>query len=89
MASTADETQTQRNSSLALERLRIIVDQLEREARDQLPTERELAARPEDQPRPRPELRVHRVHCARKSHCAKALGAPYPPCAADGQEQPQ
>jgi len=38
-----DETQTQRNSSLALERLRIIVDQLEREARDQLPTERELA----------------------------------------------
>ena len=52
-------------------------------------TERELAARPEDQPRPRPELRVHRVHCARKSHCAKALGAPYPPCAADGQEQPQ
>ncbi|SOB90648.1 FadR/GntR family transcriptional regulator [Stappia indica] len=43
MASTADETQTQRNSSLALERLRIIVDQLEREARDQLPTERELA----------------------------------------------
>lgn len=38
-----DETQTQRNSSLALERLRIIIDQLEREARDQLPTERELA----------------------------------------------
>jgi GntR family transcriptional repressor for pyruvate dehydrogenase complex len=39
----ADDNQTQRNSSLALQRLRIIVDQLEREAREQLPTERELA----------------------------------------------
>lgn len=35
--------QSLRNSSLALERLRIIVDQLELEAREQLPTERELA----------------------------------------------
>lgn len=42
-APVTDETPIQRNSSLALERLRIIVDQLEREARDQLPTERELA----------------------------------------------
>lgn len=33
----------QRNSSLALERLRLIVDQLESEGRTQLPTERELA----------------------------------------------
>ncbi len=41
--SLADENQTQRNSSLALQRLRVIVDQLEREAREQLPPERELA----------------------------------------------
>jgi DNA-binding FadR family transcriptional regulator len=34
---------TQRNSSLALERLRVLVDQLETEGRVQLPTERELA----------------------------------------------
>lgn len=38
-----DDRPTQRNSSLALERLRIIIDQLEMEARDQLPTERELS----------------------------------------------
>uniref|UniRef100_UPI003BAD9EFA FadR/GntR family transcriptional regulator n=1 Tax=Stappia sp. TaxID=1870903 RepID=UPI003BAD9EFA len=37
-----DEAQTGRNSSLALERLRVIVDHLERAERDQLPTEREL-----------------------------------------------
>lgn len=43
LVSLADENQTQRNSSLALQRLRVIVDQLEREAREQLPTERELA----------------------------------------------
>lgn len=34
---------TVRNSSLALDRLRIILDQFEAEERDQLPTERELA----------------------------------------------
>ncbi|TYC60660.1 FadR family transcriptional regulator [Rhodobacterales bacterium] len=37
------EKPSQRNSSLALERLRIIVDQLSAEGVDQLPTERELS----------------------------------------------
>jgi len=36
-------SRSQRNSSLALERLRILVDQFEREGREQLPTERELS----------------------------------------------
>lgn len=40
---TADAGQGERNSSLALERLRVIVDHLEREAQEQLPAERELA----------------------------------------------
>jgi len=34
---------TQRNSSLALDRLRVLADRLETEGRVQLPTERELA----------------------------------------------
>src|SRR3546814_10399058 len=38
-----EEKPIRRNSSLALERLRGIVDQLEQEGRRQLPTERELA----------------------------------------------
>jgi GntR family transcriptional repressor for pyruvate dehydrogenase complex len=38
-----EDGQTGRNSHLALERLRVIVDQFEREGRDQLPAERELA----------------------------------------------
>ncbi|PTW60598.1 GntR family transcriptional regulator [Breoghania corrubedonensis] len=38
-----DDRPTRRNSSLALERLRILVDQLHRQGRDQLPTERDLA----------------------------------------------
>lgn len=38
-----EDRPTQRNSSLALERLRIIVNQLQMDERDQLPTERELA----------------------------------------------
>ena len=37
------EKQASRNSSLALERLRIIVEQMEIEGREQLPTERELS----------------------------------------------
>jgi len=40
---TQDDKPAQRNSSLALERLRILVDQLQREGSEQLPTERELA----------------------------------------------
>ncbi|MEJ8475399.1 FadR/GntR family transcriptional regulator [Roseibium algae] len=38
-----NEKPSQRNSSLALERLRIIVNQLQMDGLDQLPTERELA----------------------------------------------
>ena len=38
-----DDRPTRRNSSHALERLRILVDQLHRQGRDQLPTERDLA----------------------------------------------
>lgn len=40
---TGNDRPAQRNSSLALERLRIIVDQLQMDGLDQLPTERELA----------------------------------------------
>lgn len=40
---TGNDRPAQKNSSLALERLRIIVDQLQMDGRDQLPTERELA----------------------------------------------
>src|SRR3546814_2131602 len=39
----AEDQPVRRNSSLALERLRSIADQLEREGLRQLPTERELA----------------------------------------------